>query len=195
MNQWIQKQQNLEIQAAGILNATYCKPLTEQLAVQENKKSKPKKRLMSDGLPVLLTDGFFYEKVVEFEAEMRRKEQEKAARQQVQADKVKADHDWKGEHMRREVANAKQWADFLEALSKWEERKKQWAADKAAKMVTGKFPVEKPKLSKLLSLTKPKEGWKQPQTGVDELSSIGGSSGGEVIDMESDSSGVLNDSN
>ena len=38
-----------------------------------------------------------------------------------------------------EKANAKQHADFLEAESKWEERKKQWAVDKAAKKVTGRF--------------------------------------------------------
>ena len=31
-------------------------------------------------------------------------------------------------------------------------------ADKAVKKVTGQFPVEKPKLGKLLSLAKPKGG-------------------------------------
>ena len=109
-----QMRRNLEIQAAGILNATYCKSLAEKLATQEDTKSKHKK-LMSDGLPVLLTDDFFYEKVVEFEAEMRKKEKEKAARRLVRADKAKADDNWKQERVRREMANVKQRADFLEA--------------------------------------------------------------------------------
>lgn len=53
-----QKRRNLELQAISILNATYCQSLTEKLAEQKNPK-KPKKKLMSDGLPVLLTDDFF----------------------------------------------------------------------------------------------------------------------------------------
>jgi hypothetical protein len=47
----------------------------------------------------------------------------------------------------------------LEALKEWEEHKAQWAVDKAAKKVKGKFSLEKPKLGKLLLLTKPKGGW------------------------------------
>lgn len=118
-----QKWWNLKIQAAGILKATYCKSLAEKLPAQENVKSKPKKKmLMSNGLHVLLTDDVFYEKVVEFEAEAKKKEQGKVVRWQVCTDKAKADDDWKQEHTRREEANAKQHADFLEAMSKWEEQ-------------------------------------------------------------------------
>lgn len=106
-----QMQKNLEIQATGILNAMYCKSLAEKLATQEDTKSKHKK-MMSDGLPVLLTDDFFYKKVVEFEAEMRKKEKENATRWLVCADKAKADDNWKQEHARREMANVKQRADF-----------------------------------------------------------------------------------
>ena len=89
---------------------------------------------MSDGLPVLLTNDFFYEKVVKFEAKAKKTEQEKVVRWQVCTDKTKADNDWKQEHTRWEEANVKQHDDFLEAISKWEERKQQWMA---AKKVTG----------------------------------------------------------
>ena len=92
------------------------------------------------------------------------------------------------------MANAEQRADFLEALSEWEEQKKQWAADKATRKVTGRFPFEKPKLGKLLSLTKPKGGWKQPQIEVEGLPSGGESSGGEVFGTESDNKVVISDS-
>ena len=189
-----QKWWNLEIQASSILNATYCKSLAEKLAAQEKMRSKSKKKLVSDGIPVLLTNNFFYEKIVEFEAKIKKKEEEKATRWQVQADKVKADDDWKQEHARRELANVKQCANFLEALSEWEEQKKQWVADKAIRKVTGRFPFEKLKLGKLLGLTKPKGEWKQPQIEVEESPSRGESSGGEVTGTESDNEVVISDS-
>ena len=49
---------------------------------------------MNNGPPVLLTDDFFYEKVVEFEAEAKHKEAEMKAKQQAKADKAKANNDW-----------------------------------------------------------------------------------------------------
>ena len=189
-----QKRRNLEIQAAGILNATYCKSLAEKLAVQENAKSKlKKKKLMSDGLPVLLTDDFFYERVVEFEAEAKRKEVEMKAKRQVRADKSKANDDWIKEHEQREKENAKKWKAYLEALKEWEEHKAKWAADKAAKKVKGKFSLEKPKLGKLLSLTKPKGGWIRPQNEAEGSLSEAESSGEETFDVESDDDGIISD--
>ena len=190
-----QKRRNLEIQATGILNATYCKSLAEKLAVKENAKSKPKKkRLMSDGLPVLLTDDFFYEKVVEFEAEAKRKEAEMKVKQQAKADKAKANNEWITERERRESENAKQREVYLESLKEWEEHKAQWAVDKAAKKVKGKFPLEKPKLGKLLSLTKPKGGWVQPQNEAEGSQSEAESSGEEVFNIESEDDGFISDS-
>ena len=80
---------------------------------------------MSDGLPVLLTDDFFYERVVEFEAEAKCKEVEMKAKRQVRADKAKANNNWIKESERREDENAKQWEAYLEALKEWEEHKAQ----------------------------------------------------------------------
>ena len=67
------------------------------------------------------------------------------------------------QHYERVNKNSKQWEAFLEALKEWEEHKVQWAAEKVTEKVKGKFTLEKPKLGKLLSLTKPKGGWVQPQ--------------------------------
>lgn len=72
----------LELQATNILNEAYCKALKEKLAfrLEKEKKGKGKGKLMGDGLPVMLTGDWFYEWVVEFEADMRRKEQDKESR-------------------------------------------------------------------------------------------------------------------
>jgi hypothetical protein len=141
-----------------------------------------------------LTDDFFYEKVVEFEAEAKRKEAEMKAKWQAKADKAKANNDWIKERERRENENAKQREVYLELLKEWEEHKAQWAADKAAKKVKGKFPLEKPKLGKLLSLTKPKGGWVPPQNEAEGSLSEAESSGEEEFNVESEDDGFISDS-
>ena len=70
----------------------------------------------------------------------------------------------------------------------------QWAVDKAAKKVMGKFSLEKPKLGKLLSLTKPKREWIRPQNEAEESSSEAESSREETFNMESDDEVVISDS-
>jgi hypothetical protein len=83
---------------------------------------------------------------------------------------------------------------YLESLKEWEEHKAQWAADKAAKKVKGKFPLEKPKLGKLLSLTKPKGGWVPPQNEAEGSLSEAESSGEEEFNVESEDDGFISDS-
>jgi len=134
------------------------------------------------------------EKVVEFEAEVKRKEAEMKARQQAKADKEKANNDWIKERERQENENTRQQEVYLETLNEWEEHKRQWAADKAAKKVKGNFPLEKLKLGKLLSLTKPKGGWLQPQNEAEGSLSEVESSGEEVFMVESEDDGYVSDS-
>lgn len=56
----------VELQALNILNELYCGKLHGQLAHREEtkEKGKGKGKLMGDGLPCMLTDDDFYEKVV-----------------------------------------------------------------------------------------------------------------------------------
>ncbi|TFK23857.1 hypothetical protein FA15DRAFT_593413 [Coprinopsis marcescibilis] len=59
----------IELQATNILNETYCNKLRMQLAGKEEKatrKGEKRGKLMGDGLPHMLTDDEFYERVVEF---------------------------------------------------------------------------------------------------------------------------------
>ena len=57
------QRRNLEVQAATILNEIYCKDLSAKLAFHEQEKGKKRgegrKKLMGDGLPVLLTGDYF----------------------------------------------------------------------------------------------------------------------------------------
>ncbi|KAG1793163.1 uncharacterized protein HD556DRAFT_1189117, partial [Suillus plorans] len=65
----------LELQATNILNERYCKVLCGQLANKEAKKQKGKEKgkLMGNGLPCFLSGDEFYEKVVEFECEQKKR--------------------------------------------------------------------------------------------------------------------------
>jgi hypothetical protein len=84
----VQRCRNLEIQAVSILNATYCKSLAEKLAVQENAKKRLKKRrLMSDGLPVLLTGDFFYKRLWSLRRNLKERSGKRKSMQQLERQK------------------------------------------------------------------------------------------------------------
>ncbi|KII85727.1 hypothetical protein PLICRDRAFT_78940, partial [Plicaturopsis crispa FD-325 SS-3] len=61
------KRRVINLQAANILNESYCNKLRFQLAYMEQKKKAPHmKGTFGDGLPKLLTDDEFFEQVVKF---------------------------------------------------------------------------------------------------------------------------------
>ena len=149
----------LELQATNILNEAYCKALKEKLAfrLEKEKKGKGKGKLMGDGLPVMLTGDWFYERVVEFEANMRRKERDKESRKTDREERQKDMEVWNAEEQARKDSNRAKQEAFHQAKAKYMAEKKQWAVDKKAGLVDGKFPMPEPKLGKLLG-QKPKPG-------------------------------------
>ena len=60
---------------------------------------------MGDGLPILLSDDMFYEKVVEFEARQHWEAQEKEAKKQGREALVGALLEWKREEEARKMRN------------------------------------------------------------------------------------------
>lgn len=78
------KQCVIELQATNILNQLHCSQLCGQLANQEAKKQSKKKngKLMSDGLPRLLSSDEFYERVVNHEKEQKRVADDKKTRRE-----------------------------------------------------------------------------------------------------------------
>ena len=135
-----------ELQATNILNNLYCAKIRGQLAHHKKKKGKKTMgRLMGDGLPILLSDDVFYEKVVEFEARQCREAQEKEAKRQGRAALAGALLQWKRDKEARKIRNKGRHEMHQRVVAVWEDEKK---AAKAAKKV---FKKLKPKQKALES--------------------------------------------
>lgn len=70
------KAEVIVLQSGMVLNNTYCDILKNQLAAQEEARQKKRKtRLVGDGLPRLLSSEEFVQRVIEYTAEMQKKEE------------------------------------------------------------------------------------------------------------------------
>lgn len=167
------EKRNMELQATNILNEIYCKTLREQLAFAFDKKKNGNKKgkLMGDGLPVLLSGDWFYERVVEFEAWQKKDAREKAARKAAKGERQGAMEEYK-----KQVEERKRTIE--KRREQWEKEKDQWERDKAdAKAAKRKFGVGKPKLGKLPpAIPRPKIN----------VEIIGSDDEGEEADVEDD---------
>ncbi|KAJ3792448.1 hypothetical protein GGU11DRAFT_732992 [Lentinula aff. detonsa] len=145
------RQRTLELQAANILNEAYCKALREQLAFREQKKDgKGKgKRLMGDGLPVLLSSDEFYEKVVEFDKEMVEKERKKEAEKTNKEGRKVEIEDWKKRVTERQKAVDARKAVWAQEKADWLKEKQKWQSRKEKGLVSGRFGKPQPKLGPL----------------------------------------------
>ena len=110
---------------------------------------------MGDGLPILLSDDMFYEKVVEFEARQHWEAQEKEAKKQGREALVGALLEWKREEEARKTRNKGRREMHQKAVAVWEDEKK---TAKAAKKVFKKLkpkqeslesPIPRPKVTDL----------------------------------------------
>ena len=144
-----------ELQATNILNNLYCTKIHRQLAHHEKKKEKKKTgRLMGNGLPVLLSDDVFYEKVVEFEVRQHWEVQEKEAKEQGKAALAGALLEWKREEEARKIRNNRHREMHQKAVAVWEDEKKAAKAAKVFKKLkpkkeTHESPVLRPKVTDL----------------------------------------------
>jgi hypothetical protein len=141
-----QRRRILELQAASVLNEAFFQQVQERLNQKEAKKGEKgtKGRLMGDGMPVLLTSDEFYEKVVEFEAETRRKEQEKLERAEARKELSGQLAEWKKQEDERKEANQRQRDTYKAAVQNWEEARARWQERKSTGKVTGAFKQKKP---------------------------------------------------
>jgi len=170
-----------ELQASNILNEAYADHLKKQLAAKEEKKGKKKSiKLVSDGLPHLLTADEFYELAKEKEKEAREEARDKEMRKEAQQLYTAAIASWK-------VADEKRKEDAAEARAKNKRandtfKKKQEAAKKRGKKLGASdkpalIPVPKaiprPKLKDFM------EGSVPEQAGDDN--SDGGASGKRIL--------------
>lgn len=149
------KRHVLELQATNILNERYCKVLRGQLANQEAKKRKGKEKgkLMGDGLPRFLSGDEFYEKVVEFEYEQKKRVADKKTRKEEREKRAEGLAVWKRLEDERKTENKNRRAQYHTALEKWNEAKLRAKAEgrkfSEAKPVLGKLrgPIPRPALN------------------------------------------------
>ncbi|KAG1786740.1 uncharacterized protein HD556DRAFT_1247864 [Suillus plorans] len=119
------KRRVIELQATNILNQLYCSQLRGQLANKEAKKQSKKKngKLMSDGLPQLLSSDEFYERVVNHEKEQKRVADDKKTRREERERRSEALAIWKRLEDARKRENNEQRTRYREAVEIWNEEK------------------------------------------------------------------------
>jgi hypothetical protein len=136
--------------ATAILQGSYCERLKGQLYAKTDGGQKKSKRLMGDGLAVLLTGDDFFNRATEQETRLRRKSQLKEARAKVDKKYKAATAIWKQENRERIDQNSADAKFYELELAKWkvekevatqEKRKPGWK--KPAKP-TRRPPIRKP---------------------------------------------------
>jgi len=98
-----------ELQASNILNKAYADRLKKQLAAKEKKSKKKSIKLISDGLPHLLTADEFYELAKKKEKEARKEARDKKTHKEAQQLYTAAIASWKvaDEKKKKDVAKAR----------------------------------------------------------------------------------------
>ncbi|KAI0742798.1 hypothetical protein C8Q80DRAFT_1109554 [Daedaleopsis nitida] len=93
-----QKSLTLDMQVVSVLQNIYVQRVYQQLQGWEEKQNKLRRRkLMTDGLPRLLTGDVFFTQVTEFEDSQRQKQMEKEVRKQEREQYIKEMEEWKQE--------------------------------------------------------------------------------------------------
>ncbi|KAI0056687.1 hypothetical protein BV25DRAFT_1775645, partial [Artomyces pyxidatus] len=117
----LRKKSMVGMQATVVLQGIYVKQSQRQLQAQEDKRMKKgKKRILSDGLPKLLTSDVFFSQVEEHEAAAEKAVADKEARRVERADHVEAILVWKAEEKARKARVTAQRDKFHKAVKAWE---------------------------------------------------------------------------
>ena len=117
--------QTIQLQAIMVLQRLYCARVHHQLQAREvkTKGGKAKGRLHGDGLPCILTNDEFFEKVVAHFKALEEEEAEKEAWKQNKEDLNAEIDEWRKNEEQRKKKN-------LELQEKWEAAERAWKAEK-----------------------------------------------------------------
>jgi len=117
----------LQLQATMVLQRLYCGRVRRQLAAKEIKEGvRAKKKggkLLGDGLPHLLTDDEFFEKVKAHWEAAEAAEVEREARKQQRQDQATEVENWKKQEEERKKRNQGLEVKWKGAVEEWERRK------------------------------------------------------------------------
>ena len=120
------KGQVLQLQATMVLQCLYCARVRQQLSakeVKDDQKGKKAGRLLGDGLPHLLTDDEFYERIKAHWESVEVVELWRAMQKQRQIDLVAEVENWKKNEAERKERNMDLEAIWKSAVANWETRK------------------------------------------------------------------------
>ncbi|KAL1686332.1 hypothetical protein GGG16DRAFT_128772 [Schizophyllum commune] len=177
----------IEYQAVNILNQLYNAQLKEKLAERETKgkKNTPKGRLMGDGMPVVLTGDEFYQRVVEFNEDQKRRLAEKEARKVSREGYRQALEEWEKKRKAQKDAWEVRRKEWQAEVKRWEGARARWMKRKAEGKVSGRFAQKKPLLgTRPPAIPRPKLAESSADTGDNE---------GEAFDDVSSSDGTSED--
>jgi hypothetical protein len=111
----------ISMQAGVVLQDLYVAQAREQLEEHEQRKKKKKSnRLFGDGLPKLLDDDVFFNKVTEHEAEKKRKADAKEDRRLLREAHATSLAEWKKQEDERKEKNKETRLVYQQAVQAWE---------------------------------------------------------------------------
>ncbi|KAK7000910.1 HTH CENPB-type domain-containing protein [Favolaschia claudopus] len=150
-----QKRQMVAMQSALVLNGTYVDLVRGQLEAQEKKKSRGNKkgRLVSDGMPRLLTARDFVQRVTEFERDTAEKAEALKQRKATREERGEALKDWKALEEKRKARNKEIRLEHATRVLEWE------AERDLAKQQHRRPGWKKPSIKGLLFSPLPKPGY------------------------------------
>ena len=141
------KEQTIKMQSMMVLQNLHCERLCNQLATSEEKgkekKGKGKGRLMTDGLPKLLTGDKFFNRVVAHVESQETEARERAAKRQKREQYGKVLQAWVRDEEERKARNTARREKHKASVSEWER------ARDAAREEKRRVSLSKPVLGRL----------------------------------------------
>lgn len=120
----IVKERNVALQASMVLMQQYCDRIKGQLETFEKKQGKGKgKRLHADGMPRLLTEDNFFEKVCADEERQEQMAADKETRRLGREDHQKAVKAWEKRESERKARNEATRVAWKKRVAEWEVEK------------------------------------------------------------------------
>ena len=140
------------MQSTMVLQSMFCERLSGQLATQEEKQKKKRKKgqLNGDGLPRLLTSDEFYDRVVQHENACEEEDAARESRRKRREERAALMVTWQEAENERRKRNEGRKQAYREELRSWEEererakverRRVQWNRPKQGKLEP---PIPKP---------------------------------------------------
>lgn len=153
--------------ATSILQGLYCAKLKRQLVSKQDNKDKGTERLLGDGMPAMLTNNSFYNRVVAQSGEKEHTERMRAARREAKAEAERQYREdvakWGDENRKRIEENKAETMRWQIEVANWEierdaaKKEHRRPAHRKPKKPTMKKPIPKP-VKAVVQMTEDSDG-------------------------------------